>query len=62
MRMALAVAAEAAASSDVPVGAVVVDADGRAAGVLAGAPAPGGAGSSAADGGREGGRGQEPPR
>ena len=32
---------------------VVVDADGRAAGVLAGAPA--------ADGGREGGRGQEPP-
>ena len=33
---------------------VVVDADGRAAGVLAGAPA--------ADGGREGGRGQEPPR
>ena len=33
---------------------VVVDADGRAAGVLAGAPA--------ADGGREGDRGQEPPR
>ncbi|MEY8654159.1 ABC transporter ATP-binding protein [Brachybacterium paraconglomeratum] len=41
---------------------VVVDADGRAAGVLAGAPAPGGPGSSAADGGREGGRGQERPR
>ena len=51
---------------------VVVDAEGRAAGVLAGAPAPGGAGShragangvgsSAADGGREGDRGQEPPR
>ena len=34
--------------------AVVVDADGRAAGVLAGAPA--------ADGGREGERGQERPR
>ncbi|WP_434174725.1 ABC transporter ATP-binding protein [Brachybacterium conglomeratum] len=33
---------------------VVVDADGRAAGVLAGAPAR--------DGGREGDRGQEPPR
>ncbi len=51
---------------------VVVDADGRAAGVLAGAPAHGGAGSSGngsrgtgshrADGGREGDRGQEPPR
>ena len=56
---------------------VVVDADGRAAGVLAGAPAGGGNGSSGAgssgngsrgtgshraDGGHEGGRGQEPPR
>ena len=51
---------------------VVVDADGRAAGVLAGAPAPGGAGShragangagsSAADEGRAGDRGQERPR
>jgi len=33
MRMALAVAAEAAASSDVPVGAVVVDADGAVRGI-----------------------------
>lgn len=41
---------------------VVVDADGRAAGVLAGAPAHGGAGSSAADEGRAGDRGQERPR
>ncbi|MGP5056843.1 ABC transporter ATP-binding protein [Brachybacterium paraconglomeratum] len=41
---------------------VVVDADGRAAGVLADAPAHGGAGSSAADEGRAGDRGQERPR
>ena len=51
---------------------VVVDADGRAAGVLAGAPACGGTGSSGngsrgtgshrADGGHEGDRGQEPLR
>lgn len=33
MRMALAVAAEAAASSDVPVGAVVVDSDGAVRGI-----------------------------
>ncbi|WP_263311802.1 ABC transporter ATP-binding protein [Brachybacterium atlanticum] len=41
---------------------VVVDADGRAAGVLAGAPAADGTGSHRADGGREGERGQERPR
>ena len=41
---------------------VVVDADGRAAGVLADASAHGGAGSSAADEGRAGDRGQEWPR
>ena len=41
---------------------VVVDADGRAAGVLAGAPAADGTGSHRADGGREGERGQEQPR
>ena len=41
---------------------VVVDADGRAAGVLAGAPAHGGAGTSEGDEGREGDRGQERPR
>lgn len=41
---------------------VVVDADGRAAGVLAGAPAADGTGAHRADGGREGERGQERPR